>query len=351
MDKQMPPKATQRTARGEDLTLREFVAWIKRRNLLRRRYMKDSILQDERRHGVNFACYVLLLLFCMAFCMTQANFARQGASPETVSYPVQMAATPNPAIHMDDVTCTVRVQIGGEKAVDWLTPPTTVGEMLSDMGFVRGEDDYANVPFDTVCEDGMEISVTRVTYEEHEDIVSIPFDTEYVDVQTIPEGTTERITHGVMGVAHQMQRRRYENGVHISTEVLAETVDTPPVDEKLRRGIGGTVYGVDGAFHFSYYIDVTATAYGGPQFSGLTYTGIQVHEGVIAVDPTVIPLHTKVYVKGNAGDFGVCYAEDIGGGIKNKHIDIYMDATLQEMLNFGFRNMRVYILGDDCPFH
>lgn len=335
----------------ESLTLREFLQWVKRRNLLRRRYTRDTVTANERRHGIHVVCYLFLLLFCMAFCMTHANFMKQGIAPAAVPYTSDMAVAPNPAIHMDDVICTVHVKIGAESPVEWQTPTTTVGEILHDMGFIPGEEDFANVPYDTVCEDGMDIAVTLVTYEEREEIVSVPFETEYIDVQTIPKGTTERVSHGIEGVAHETQRLRFENGVHVSTEVLSRTVDTPPVNEQLMRGIGGTVSGVDGTFHYSYYIDVTATAYGPPEFTGLTYTGIQVHEGVIAVDPTVIPLHTKVYVKGKAGDFGVCYAEDIGGGIKNKHIDIFMNTTYEAMMQFGFRNMRVYVLDDDCPFH
>ena len=43
-------------------------------------------------------------------------------------------------------------------------------------------------------------------------------------------------------------------------------------------------------------------------------------------------------------DVGVRYAKDTGGAIKGNKIDVYFDASLQELLNFGRRNMRVYIL-------
>ena len=142
----------------------------------------------------------------------------------------------------------------------------------------------------------------------------------------------------------QLQRRRYENGTLSATEVLSSETVTEPVNEVLQRGVGGVVSGKDGSFSFSYYIDVTATAYGGYDEPRLTYSGTPAREGVIAVDPTVIPLGTKVYVKGNYGDYGYCSADDIGSGIKGFHIDIFMECSIEEMFQFGIRRMRVYIL-------
>ena len=58
----------------------------------------------------------------------------------------------------------------------------------------------------------------------------------------------------------------------------------------------------------------------------------------------VIKLGTKVYVTGSYKDLGVCYAEDTGGKIKGNRIDVFLDGTLEELLQFGRRSMRVYIL-------
>ena len=68
--------------------------------------------------------------------------------------------------------------------------------------------------------------------------------------------------------------------------------------------------------------------------------------GAIAVDPTVIPLGTKMCVVSNDGQYvyGYCVAEDIGGGIKGNKIDLYFD-TYAECWDFGVRMCTVYILG------
>jgi len=92
-------------------------------------------------------------------------------------------------------------------------------------------------------------------------------------------------------------------------------------------------------------ISVTATAYtancGG--CSGVTATGVDLNSNpnakVIAVDPNVIPLGSKVYVEG----YGYATAADTGGAIKGNKIDVHM-ATNQEALNWGNRTVNVTIV-------
>jgi 3D (Asp-Asp-Asp) domain-containing protein len=81
---------------------------------------------------------------------------------------------------------------------------------------------------------------------------------------------------------------------------------------------------------------------GDPDY-GVTASGAHVKDGVtIAVDPSVIPLGTKVYIEG----IGVRVAEDTGGAINGNRIDVYMN-DLTAALQFGYkRNIKVYILQD-----
>ncbi|MEA2016369.1 MAG: 3D domain-containing protein [Actinomycetota bacterium] len=71
-----------------------------------------------------------------------------------------------------------------------------------------------------------------------------------------------------------------------------------------------------------------------------TATGIEVREGIIAVDPDIIPLGTEVEIK----DMGVFTAEDTGGKIKGNRLDIYFDSK-KEAKNFGRRGVWVRMLG------
>ena len=73
--------------------------------------------------------------------------------------------------------------------------------------------------------------------------------------------------------------------------------------------------------------------------NGITATGTKAEKGVIAVDPRVIPLGTKVYIPG----YGVATAEDTGGAIKGNRIDVCY-ASKDQAFSWGVRNVPVYIL-------
>lgn len=82
---------------------------------------------------------------------------------------------------------------------------------------------------------------------------------------------------------------------------------------------------------------------------GMTSSGYRIVPGtgakVIAVDPSIIPLGSKVYVQGlnGAPDYGYAIAADTGGSVKNLRIDLYMD-THQQALNWGSKQIKVYVL-------
>jgi 3D (Asp-Asp-Asp) domain-containing protein len=82
---------------------------------------------------------------------------------------------------------------------------------------------------------------------------------------------------------------------------------------------------------------VDAVAYHLP---GNTASGIPVGVGVIAVDPTVIPLGTRVFVPG----YGPAVAADVGTAIKGNIIDLWMPTTA-EALAWGRRTVTITIYG------
>lgn len=73
-----------------------------------------------------------------------------------------------------------------------------------------------------------------------------------------------------------------------------------------------------------------------------TATGKEVKEGIIAVDPDIIPLGTEVEIK----DMGIFVAEDTGGKIKGNRIDIYFDSK-KEAKNFGRKGVWIKIISSD----
>ena len=93
---------------------------------------------------------------------------------------------------------------------------------------------------------------------------------------------------------------------------------------------------------------LTATAYyafgsGGNDINGngITATGLRARKGIVAVDPRIIPLGTKLFIPG----YGEALAADTGGWIKNDRIDLCFE-SLEECFKFGRRKIRVYLVED-----
>jgi len=88
---------------------------------------------------------------------------------------------------------------------------------------------------------------------------------------------------------------------------------------------------------------VVATAYSRnqPSLTNITASGIDLSQNpqVIAVDPTVIPLGTKVYVEG----YGEAIAGDTGSAIIGNRVDLHMD-SIDESFKWGIQEVELTIL-------
>lgn len=84
-----------------------------------------------------------------------------------------------------------------------------------------------------------------------------------------------------------------------------------------------------------------ATAYSGHNTTAMGLRPVREPNGIstVAVDSSVIPLGSKVYVEG----YGVAIASDTGGAIKGNKIDLFMNSE-SECLQFGRRPVTVTIL-------
>jgi 3D (Asp-Asp-Asp) domain-containing protein len=95
------------------------------------------------------------------------------------------------------------------------------------------------------------------------------------------------------------------------------------------------------------YLVVEATAYyPGPNNYGggvgsRTAIGMVAQRGIIAVDPSVIPLGTKLFIDG----YGYGVAGDTGGAIQGLRVDLCYN-TYDEAMRYGRqRGIKVYLLG------
>ena len=272
----------------------------------------------------------------------------------------------------------------------------TTGSLLARMGITPGTGDTLSCSSETQTYDGMTIELVHTETRIEEEDTVVPYPVNYYEDPDLEPGAEIVLVAGQNGLTHVKSEVTYRNGKEVSRTVVQETVQTKPVTQLVIRGVdrtimeqpadpepaeqaapaassgtasgssssgssssGGSRY--DGSAETSgnvimtssgesyTYVDVmtcSATAYTCEGYVGHTYSGTLARVGAIAVDPTVIPLGTKMYVVSNDGQYvyGYCVAEDIGGGIKGNKIDLYFD-TYAECWDFGVRMCTVYILG------
>jgi 3D (Asp-Asp-Asp) domain-containing protein len=84
----------------------------------------------------------------------------------------------------------------------------------------------------------------------------------------------------------------------------------------------------------------TATAYA---LEGLTAAGTRARRGIVAADPDVLPLGTRIHVHGAGHYSGEYVVEDTGAKIKGRIIDIKVGST-KEAMQFGRRKVQVEVL-------
>ena len=99
---------------------------------------------------------------------------------------------------------------------------------------------------------------------------------------------------------------------------------------------------------FKKVVEATATAYASgskdnDQWADKTYSGTKIRPGVIAVDPSVIPLGSQVYLEYPDGHGAYAIAEDTGGAIKGNRIDV-VKSTEHEASDFGVQKVKVYVV-------
>jgi len=245
----------------------------------------------------------------------------------------------------------------------------TVEQLLKKENIVLEEQDVINLDMQTVLEPDMLVRIDKVRFETEYKEVVLPFNRVVKPTTEYPEGVKVTISQGGKGLRKDTYSTKFVNDIPVEKKIVSQEVLQEPVNEVISCGarpyqpevetvtntVGGGLGTVDGTssggtftapdgtvYKYSYYVDVKATAYS-DNVGSITATGRHVELGIIAVDPKVIPLHSKVYVIGNYGDYGVCDAQDVGGGIKGNRIDIYLkyeDVCRQ----FGVRQMRAYVL-------
>lgn len=285
----------------------------------------------------------------------------------------------------------------------------TVKALLEQLNIVPDENSTVSVALDVPLYDGMEITVTRTVHTTETYTKAVPYETTYYEDGTFPLGTQVVVSEGRNGEMICTADVTYRNGTEINRNVTKQilsrqatpriiaigTADplselnmsqfttsdsessytetyipeetTPEVDEEpaeepsvedskpaeeeqIEYPIIGenTITTASGeVLTYTHTMTVEATAYTKTDegCDNWTATGTLARYGAIAVDPSVIPYGTRMYIVSWDGSvvYGYATAEDCGGAINGNRVDLYYD-TYEECIQFGRRDCTIYFL-------
>ena len=270
-------------------------------------------------------------------------------------YDVTLAAKQTVTVHRNGETQTVQSR------------NESVSRLLERIGIVPS-------PLETVAVDlsgsGVEITVEEEIIYYDRVVEEVTFDTVRIANPEMKKGTEKVVQEGADGVRTSIYEVVFSNGRELSRQFVEE-LDSTAVDQIVEYGTAeeqtassvmsnnksaisnvskngdgsGTLTLADGTtLNFSAAKSMTATAYtaghGGVDYC--TATGTTVRVGTVAVDKSVIPLGTKLFIVTTDGlVYGTAVAEDTG--VRGNKVDLYFD-TYQQCINFGRRSCTVYIL-------
>jgi uncharacterized protein YabE (DUF348 family) len=213
----------------------------------------------------------------------------------------------------------------------------TVADALSAMQIGVVGMDRVEPALSTPLYENIKINVTRIreNVEIEEEIT--PFDTVYVADPNLPIDTQAVAQTGAEGVTRVRYRIRYENGQEVDRVMEDRWVAQEPSERQIAYGqqiAPKTITVADGTeitywrhikmLASSYSAGTAGTPVDAPNY-GRTYTGAQMRHGIVAVDPSVVPLKSQVYVS----DYGLGDVLDTGGAIRARRIDLgYDDSNL-----------------------
>lgn len=131
-----------------------------------------------------------------------------------------------------------------------------------------------------------------------------------------------------------------EDIVEVQEEPVQEIVEEEPLHVRLEqmasRGEIRSLNMTITAYDLSYE---SCGKYEDDPAYGITASGTYAREGIVAVDPRIIPLHSRLYIEG----YGIYLAEDTGGAIKGERLDLFI-LDHAEAVKFGEQKRKVYIL-------
>lgn len=206
------------------------------------------------------------------------------------------------------------------------TLATTVGEALSAAGISIPDGAFIEPPAATTVRAGMAVRVVQLSAANSVETEYIESKTVYTPDPSLPPGES-RTVRGHDGVRVRRYDVSYVNGEEAGRTLLDETLDPEPLDTVVFYSVQRAADNAPPAatsntgslrVYATWYSPASSGRSPSDPAYGRTATGAVVTYGIVAVDPDVIPLGTKMFIPG----YGYAVAADTGGAVKGYVIDL-----------------------------
>jgi 3D (Asp-Asp-Asp) domain-containing protein len=228
------------------------------------------------------------------------------------------------------------------KTTQIISGQPTVGEVIDAMG-ISADNIKLTPEASTPVVPNMNIQAVVLTEKIINEQVEDPIPIVHQSDANLEKGVEQMASEGKTGTKQITVKHYFADGQEVKSEVIGETVLVPAQPQVIHVGSRETVQTSRGNMRFRRIAYMEASAYhpNDGSGSGITATGVRARYGIVAVDPDVIPLGTRLYIPG----YGLALAADTGGAIVGDKIDLCME-DYDEAYAFGRRTMKVYILSD-----
>ncbi|MFC7370826.1 ubiquitin-like domain-containing protein [Fictibacillus iocasae] len=246
----------------------------------------------------------------------------------------------------------VKLASGAKPKQVWTTS-TTVADLLKQQNVTLGKLDRVQPAAGTKLKSNMQVNIIRV--EKVTDVVEeeTPFATVKRNDDSLAKGTEKVVSVGTKGKVSKSYEVIKENGKEVSRKLLSTKETAKSKDRVVAVGTKVSAPAKRAVVSRSSskppssgrVLTVSSTAYTAncEGCSGITATGFNLKKNpnakVIAVDPSVIPLGSKVYVEG----YGYAIASDTGGAIKGNKIDVFF-ASQSQAVAWGRKTITIRII-------